>query len=123
LTDELMEWDYGDYEGRRTLDIQTERPGWSLWRDGVPNGESADEVARRAGRVLERAAAAGGDVALFAHGHILRVLSACWLGLPPTGGRLFALGTASLSVLGFEHDDRVIRRWNQSGDPGKGSAA
>lgn len=118
-----MEWDYGDYEGRRTLDIQTERPGWSLWRDGVPNGESADEVARRAGRVLERAAAAGGDVALFAHGHILRVLSACWLGLPPTGGRLFALGTASLSVLGFEHDDRVIRRWNQSGDPGKGSAA
>ncbi|MDX1422715.1 MAG: histidine phosphatase family protein [Kiloniellales bacterium] len=123
LTDDLMEWDYGDYEGRRTLDIQTERPGWSLWRDGVPNGESADEVARRAGRVLERAAAAGGDVALFAHGHILRVLSACWLGLPPTGGRLFALGTASLSVLGFEHDDRVIRRWNQSGDPGKGSAA
>ena len=116
LADDLREWDYGDYEGRRTLDIQKERPGWSLWTDGVPNGETAEDVGRRAGRVIDRAAAAGGDVALFAHGHILRVLTACWLGLPPTGGQLFALGTAAVSVLGFEHDDHVIRRWNQSSD-------
>jgi len=116
LTDDLMEWDYGDYEGRRTVDIQKERPNWSLWSDGVPNGETAEDDGRRAGRVIARAAAAGGNVALFAHGHILRVLTACWLGLPPTGGQLFALGTAAVSVLGFEHDYRVIRRWNQSGD-------
>ena len=114
LTDDLMEWDYGDYEGRRTADIQKERPGWSLWTDGVPNGETAEQVGGRADRVLARAASAGGDVALFAHGHILRVLTARWLGLPPTGGQLFALGTAAVSVLGFEHDYHVIRRWNQS---------
>ncbi len=116
LTDNLMEWNYGDYEGRRTVDIQKERPGWSLWTDGVPNGETAEQVGRRAGDVLARAALAGGDVALFSHGHMLRVLSACWLGLPPTGGQLFALSTAAVSVLGFEHDDHVIRRWNQSSD-------
>jgi broad specificity phosphatase PhoE len=116
LTDDLMEWNYGDYEGRRTVDIQKERPGWSLWTDGVPNGETAEDVGRRAGRVIGRATAAGGDVALFAHGHILRVLSACWIGLPPTGGQLFALGTSAVSVLGFEHDYHVIRRWNQSSD-------
>jgi broad specificity phosphatase PhoE len=116
LTDDLMEWNYGDYEGRRTVDIQKERPGWSLWTDGVPNGETAEDVGRRAGRVIGRATAAGGDVALFAHGHILRVLSACWLGLPPTGGQLFALGTSAVSVLGFEHDYHVLRRWNQSSD-------
>jgi len=114
LTDDLREWDYGDYEGRRTADIQTERPEWSLWSDGVPNGETAEEVGQRADRVLARAASAGGDVALFSHGHILRVLSARWLGLAPTGGQMFELGTAAVSVLGFEHDYHVIRRWNQS---------
>jgi broad specificity phosphatase PhoE len=115
-SDDLMEWDYGDYEGRRTVDIQKDRPGWSLWSDGVPNGETVEEIGRRAGRVIAQAVTAGGDVALFAHGHILRVLTACWLGLPPTGGQLFALNTGAVSVLGFEHDYRVIRRWNQSGD-------
>ena len=116
LCDDLMEWDYGDYEGRRTVDIQTERPGWSLWRDGVPNGETAAQVGARAAKVLARAGAAGGDVALFSHGHMLRVICAGWLGLPPTGGQLFALGTAAVSVLGFEHDTPVIKRWNQTSE-------
>jgi probable phosphoglycerate mutase len=112
-TDDLREWDYGEYEGRRTGDIRTERPGWSLWRDGVPGGETVDQVAARAQRVIATALAAPGDVALFAHGHILRVLTASWLGLPPDGGRLFALGTAAVSVLGFERDTSVVVKWNQ----------
>ena len=114
IDENLMEWDYGDYEGRRTADIQKERPGWLLWTGGVPNGETADAVGRRADKVIARAAEADGDVALFAHGHILRVLCARWLGLPPTDGRFFALGTAAVSVLGFEHDYHVIRHWNHS---------
>lgn len=113
LTDDLREWDYGDYEGRRTVDIRKERPGWLLWRDGVPNGETAEQVGARAQRVIERAAAADGDVALFAHGHILRVLGGCWIGLGATGGQLLALGTAALCRLGYEHDYRVIQAWNQ----------
>jgi probable phosphoglycerate mutase len=113
LTDDLMEWDYGAYEGRRTVDIQRERPGWSLWRDGVPGGETVKEVGARARAVIAIASAADGDVALFAHGHVLRVLSACWLGLPPDGGGLFALGTAAVSVLGYERDTRVVVKWNQ----------
>jgi probable phosphoglycerate mutase len=113
LTDDLMEWDYGDYEGRRTIDIQKERPGWSLWRDGVPGGETVEQVGARARRVIEAATAAAGDVALFAHGHVLRVLTACWLGLPPDAGRLFVLGTAAVSVLGYEHATHVIVKWNQ----------
>ena len=113
ITPDLMEWDYGAYEGRRTVDIQQERPGWSLWRDGVPEGETVEQVGTRTRKVIETALAAGGDVALFAHGHVLRVLSACWLGLPPDAGRLFALGTAAVSVLGYEHDTRVIVKWNQ----------
>jgi probable phosphoglycerate mutase len=112
-TPDLMEWDYGDYEGRRTVDIQQERPGWSLWRDGVPGGESIEQVGGRTRKVIETGEAAGGDVALFAHGHVLRVLSACWLGLPPDAGRLLVLGTAAVSVLGYEHDTRVIVKWNQ----------
>jgi broad specificity phosphatase PhoE len=113
MTDSLMEWDYGTYEGLRTADIQKERPGWSLWRDGVPGGETVAEVGDRAQQVIARAAAVDGDVALFAHGHVLRILTACWLGLSPDDGRLLALGTASVSVLGFEHDTRVIVKWNQ----------
>ena len=109
----LCEWDYGAYEGRTTPEILQERPGWSLWRDGVPGGETIDQVAARAEAVLARAGRAGGDVALFAHGHILRVLTSCWLGLEPAAARLFALGTASVSTLGFERDTRVITRWNQ----------
>ncbi|HJV08794.1 MAG TPA: histidine phosphatase family protein, partial [Acidimicrobiales bacterium] len=86
LTDDLQEWDYGDYEGRRTADIRQERPGWGLWTDGVPAGETVDDVGRRADRVLDEARAAGGDVALFAHGHVLRVLGARWVDLPPACG-------------------------------------
>ena len=110
----LSEWDYGDYEGLTTAQIQAERPGWSLWTDGVPNGETAAQVAARADAVIARALAADGDVVLFAHGHILRVLAARWLGLPPEDGRLFAMGTAAVSSLGYERDGRVITRWNLS---------
>jgi broad specificity phosphatase PhoE len=113
LTDDLREWDYGAYEGRRTADIRKERPGWLLWRDGVPDGETASQVGERAQRVIERAVAADGDVALFAHGHILRVLGGCWIGLGPLGGQLLALDTAALCRLGYEHDYRVIHVWNQ----------
>lgn len=110
----LQEWDYGDYEGRATADIQRETPGWSLWASPIPHGESIEQVAARARGVIERATAADGDVALFAHGHVLRILAACWLGLQPADGRLFALGTASVSVLGYERETRVISRWNLS---------
>jgi probable phosphoglycerate mutase len=115
---DLREWDYGDYEGLTTAQIQAGRPAWSLWTDGVPNGETAAQVAARAERAIARALAVGGDpegdVALFAHGHILRILAACWLGLPPQDGSLFALGTAAVSTLGYEHQTRVITRWNLS---------
>ncbi|HEX3623783.1 MAG TPA: histidine phosphatase family protein, partial [Acidimicrobiales bacterium] len=96
VLDDLREWDYGDYEGRRTLDIRDERPGWSVWVDGVPGGETVDEVGRRADRVLSAVADTEGDVALFAHGHLLRVLGARLVGLPADAGRLFALSTASV---------------------------
>ncbi len=112
-TDDLLEWDYGAYEGRTTPEIRTQGPGWTIWTGNPPDGETLEQVARRAGNVIAQAAAAGGDVALFAHGHLLRVLAACWLGLPPDAGRLLALGTASLSVLGYERETRVINTWNQ----------
>jgi probable phosphoglycerate mutase len=112
VTDDLAEWDYGGYEGLTTPEIRVDRPGWLLWDDGVPGGETAAQVAARADRVIERALAAEGDVALFAHGHILRVIGARWLGLPPQRGGSLALSTASLSELGFEHENRVIALWN-----------
>ena len=111
--DELMEWDYGDYEGRTTPEIRVERPGWSLWRDGVPGGETSEEVGARVGRLIAEARSAPGDVLLFAHGHLLRVLTARWLGLEPAEGRLFALDPATLSILGYERETPVIRLWNQ----------
>ena len=110
--DDLREWDYGTYDGRTTAEIQREMPGWTIWDGEVPGGETAAEVGRRADRVIRRATGADGDVALFAHGHLLRVLSARWLGLGPKEGRLFALGTSSIGVLGYERDVRVIRAWN-----------
>jgi len=113
LTDDLMEWDYGEAEGLLTVDIEKERPGWSLWQDGAPGGETAAEVGARTAKIIARSASVDGDVALFAHGHVLRVLTAVWLGLLPDAGRLFALGTASVSVLGYEHDTPVINKWNQ----------
>jgi len=110
----LREWDYGDFEGRTTAAIREEIPGWSLWASGVRNGETVDQVAARADSVIARALAAAGNVALFAHGHILRILTARWLGLPGDAGRLFAFGTASIGVLGYERETRVLTRWNLS---------
>jgi broad specificity phosphatase PhoE len=114
-TDErLWEWDYGDYEGLSTPRIREDRPGWYLWRDGVTGGETADQVGARVDGVLERArpALADGDVLLVAHGHVLRILTARWLGLPAADGRLFKLDTGTLSTLGTEHDEPVISTWN-----------
>jgi broad specificity phosphatase PhoE len=113
ITDDLREWEYGEYEGRTTIDIRKERPGWTVWM-GSPGGESLDSAGARARRVLERAAGAGGDAVLFSHGHFLRVLGACWIGLPPAGGRLLVLGTAAICVLGYERETRVLREWNHT---------
>lgn len=112
VDDDLQERDYGDYEGRRTVDVRQERPGWDVWVDGVPGGETVADVGRRADRVLATVTDAGGDVALFAHGHLLRILGARWIGLPPATGRRLALSTASVSVLGWERETRVVERWN-----------
>jgi probable phosphoglycerate mutase len=112
ITDDLLEWDYGDYEGITTAEIRESRPDWSLWRDGCPGGETAADVGARVDRVIEQVGGLGGPVALFAHGHVLRVLAARWLGLSPSNGALFALGTGTLSVLGYERETRVIQRWN-----------
>ena len=111
--DELVEWDYGAYEGRTTLEVREERPGWTLWQDGVPDGETIEQVAARVDRVIEEIRDADGDALLFAHGHVLRVLSARWLGLEPHAGRLFALDPATLSTLGYERETPVIRVWNE----------
>lgn len=111
--DDLREWDYGVYEGRTTPEIRVEVPGWMIWTKNPPGGETIEQVARRADNVIKEATAAGGDVALFAHAHLLRVLAARWLGLPPDAGRLLGLGTASLSVLGYERETRIITTWNQ----------
>ena len=112
----LLEWDYGQYEGRRTAEIHVERPDWELFRDGCPGGESPDQVAARADDVLTRVRSARGDVLLFSSGHFLRVLAARWLGLAPAGGRYLLLSTASLSALGYEHNrsQPVIRLWNDT---------
>lgn len=110
--DDLKEWDYGAYEGRTTADIRSESADWVLWRDGAPGGESPADVGARADRVLTEVRAIDGDVLLFAHGHVLRVLTTRWLELAPGDGRLFALDTATLSVLGYERDSSVILRWN-----------
>jgi broad specificity phosphatase PhoE len=115
VTDDLKEWDYGIYESRTTPEIRAENPNWSLWRDGTPQGEPIDQVGVRVSRVIQRCLSVEGDVALFAHGHVLRILTAVWLGLPPNNGQFYALNTGTISVLGFEHDYRVIRRWNCSG--------
>ena len=111
--DDLREWDYGDYEGITTAEIQRRRPGWSLWRDGCPNGEVAAEVGTRADRVIAEVRAAPADSIAFGHGHMLRVLAARWLGLAPEDGALFALATGTLSRLGYEHGAGVIRSWSE----------
>jgi broad specificity phosphatase PhoE len=113
---DLAEWDYGDYEGRRTAEILTERPDWQLFRDGAPGGEAPEQVGVRADRVIARIRAIRGNVAIVSSAHISRVLAARWLGLPPSGGRHFVLSTASLSLLGYEHDmtEPIIRFWNDT---------
>jgi len=113
---DLVEWNYGQYEGRRTAEIRAERPDWQLFRDGCPGGETPDEVGARADRVVSRVRAVQGDVLLFSSGHFLRVLAARWLGVEQGAGRFFLLSTASLSALGYEHDltQPVIRLWDDT---------
>lgn len=114
---DLVEWDYGEYEGRRTAEIHAERPGWLLFRDGCPGGEAPNQVGARADRVIARLrAVGGGDVLLFSSGHFLRVFTARWLGLDAAAGAYFILGTSSLSALGYEHDrtEPAIRLWNDT---------
>lgn len=117
--DELLEWDYGDYEGVTTAEIRRTRPDWYLWRDGCPRGESPVDVAARVDRLIADLLAVdaerpqAGDIALFAHGHLLRMLAGRWIELAPDGGGHLALSTGSLSVLGFEREVRVIWRWNE----------
>ena len=114
---DLHEWNYGEYEGRRTAEILAERPGWQLFRDGCPGGESPDQIGARADRVVSRLRASHGDVLFFSSGHFLRVLAARWLGLEAGGGRYFLLSTASLGMLAYEHNDLsepVIRLWNDT---------
>lgn len=112
VDDDLQEWDYGDYEGLTTPEIWASRPGWNLWRDGCPGGETAADVAARADRVVAKLTAAHGTAVVFAHGHLLRVLGARWAGLPPEAGAVLALDPATVSTLGWEREQRVIRGWN-----------
>ena len=113
---DLMEWDYGEYEGRRTVEIIAQRPDWQLFRDGCPGGESPTEIGARADRVVSRVRAVHGDVLLFSSAHFLRVFAARWLGLEPAGGRYLLLGTAALCILGYEHNltEPAIRLWNDT---------
>ena len=112
---DLLEWDYGDYEGRKSSEILADRPGWLLFRDGCPNGESPADVGERADRVIARLRAVDDRAIVFSSGHILRVLASRWLGLEPSAGRLFKLDTASISILGYEHDkgEPAIALWNE----------
>jgi broad specificity phosphatase PhoE len=113
---DLVEWNYGKYEGRRTADIQAERPGWELFRDGVPDGESPDQISARADRVIQVVRSVDGNVLLFSSGHILRVFGARWLGMPASFGNYLLLGTASVSVVGYDHSlsEPAIRLWNDT---------
>lgn len=113
---DLQEWDYGAFEGRTTVDIRTDHPGWTIWTGPWPGGETARQVGTRADRVLRRCLdpSVEGDSLVFAHGHLLRVLAARWLRLPASKGALFALGTATLGVLGWDRENRVIETWNEA---------
>jgi broad specificity phosphatase PhoE len=113
LTDALLEFDYGEYEGRTTAEIRATRPGWDLFRDGCPGGETVEDAAGRARALLAELAESNGRVLVFSHGHQLRILTACFLGLPPDAARHLFLGTASLSVLGVEHEWPAVLLWNE----------
>lgn len=110
--EDLLEWDYGDYEGRTTVDIRRDRPGWDLFEDGVPGGETLAQVADRVDRVIARVRAGHGDAVCVAHAHLLRVLAVRWLGVDPSAARYLVLGPASLSVLGWEREQPVVEHWN-----------
>jgi probable phosphoglycerate mutase len=112
LSDALLEWDYGEYEGETTAQIRELRPGWNLWRDGCPGGEAAADVGVRVDPLVSELKACEGDVVVFAHGHLLRVLAARWVELPPEAGARLWLATATISVLGFERETAAVRRWN-----------
>jgi probable phosphoglycerate mutase len=114
LRADLLEWDYGVYEGLTTVEIHAERPDWMLWRDGCPGGESAADVGARADRVIEELRACGGDAAVFSHGHMLRVLGSRWVGLGPDSGARLGLFTAALCVLGHERQTPILLRWNDT---------
>jgi probable phosphoglycerate mutase len=115
-TTDVGEWDYGAYEGRTTANIRSEAPGWSLWRDGVPDGETIASVAARADRVLARLEAAEGDALVFSHGHFLRVLAVRWLDLDAPAGRFLMLSPGSVSVLSWEREQRTLAHWNVAAD-------
>jgi broad specificity phosphatase PhoE len=112
LSDVLLEWDYGEYEGLTTAQIRERRPGWNLWRDGCPGGETAADMGARVDPLVAELKASEGDVVVFAHGHLLRVLAARWVELPPEAGARLWLATATISVLGFERETATLRRWN-----------
>jgi probable phosphoglycerate mutase len=114
LSDDAAEWDYGIYEGRQTSEIREEIPGWSVWTHDIIDGESVTDVGKRADRVIEAALAVDGDVAVFGHAHLFRILAARWIGLTAVYGRGFVLETASVSVLSFEREQRVVDRWNHA---------
>ncbi|MEV6375579.1 histidine phosphatase family protein [Micromonospora musae] len=124
VDEDLAEWNYGDYEGRTTVDIHEDDPHWNIWTDGCPGGETPGQVGERLDRILDRVAPLldRGTVALVGHAHSLRVLGARWIGLPPSAGGLLRLDTATVSVLGHEHGRRVILRWNQPAPPAPGTA-
>lgn len=123
---DLQEWDYGDYEGRTTANIHIQQPGWDVFVDGCPHGESVEQISQRAGRVVAGLVAMNGTIAIFSHGQFLRALAMRWIGLPVDAGRHFALDTASISILGYEHSERdspAIVLWNAGSDGGIGLSA
>ncbi len=115
LREDLLEWDYGEYEGLTSAEIEQRRPGWNLWRDGCPGGEDAGAVGARADRAIAEIVAAAGTVAVFSHGHMLRVLGARWIALDPEQGARLGLSTGSLSRLGYEHGTPILTAWNETG--------
>jgi len=117
IENDLAEWDYGDYDGQTSAQIRANNPEWDLWRDGGPGGETPDQVGRRADRVIEKVLAVDGGVLLVSHGHLLRVLAARWIEDAAGEGSRLAMSPAAISILGYEHQDRVIHLWNDTGRP------